>query len=795
MKRLIWLVVASFVLAACNAEIDPLDDPGLGDLGLTSIVYAADGSIIAEWHEVEDRVVVEFAAVPVHTLNAVVAIEDQRFWGHEGVDLRAIARALVTDLNAGEIVQGGSTITQQYIKNVVLTPEVTIERKLEEATLALRLEETLSKEEILERYLNTVYFGRGEYGLGSAAKGYFGKAVADLSLSESAMLAGMIQSPSDTNPRSNPEAAIARRDVVINKMLELLWITDAEATEAKADSVRLVDENPPDTSLYPYFVEVVKQQLLDDPALGLTATDRYNALFRGGLRIYTTLDPALQDAAHEAIAEIIPEGGPSAALVMVEPGTGYVRVIVGGEDFYALDDPVAKFNLATQGRRQPGSSFKPFVLAAALEDGMTLGTTFGGGSSVTVQTPSGPWVVENYGGSAFGDLTLLEATVFSVNVIYAQLINAVGPELVVEMAESAGITTKLEPFHSIALGAQEVSVIEMASAYSTFAAGGIHVEPSTVTRIETSTGINLYQPVPVVTEAMTEDTANQVTAALGEVVRRGTAQRAQVGPPVAGKTGTSQAHRDAWFVGYNSEMAAAVWVGFPEGQISMEQPTTEITVVGGSYPAQIWAAFASHALTGSSVIGLSIIDELGLQSVSVDTSTGFIAGPFCPREHVLTISVPAGDAPTTICPVHNPDGIVNIGATNVPDVIGLDLGAATSELAEHGFEVQFEWVDGGGLARGTVFNQLPSPGFPAQLNSVILLTLAGPAFDASLPSIIGFTLAEAKSRMDPIGVGINVIEEAEANPDDATRRTGVIWKQDPASGGEPTGVVTVWINP
>ncbi len=796
MKRLFVLVaVASFLLGACSPEIKPLADPGMGELSLTSIVYAADGTIIAEWHETEDRVLVDFADLPVHLMNAIVAIEDQRFWGHQGVDLRAIARALVADANAGAIVQGGSTITQQYIKNVVLTPEVTIDRKVEEATLALRLEETLTKEQILERYVNTVYFGSGYYGVGSASEGYFGKPVNDLTLGEAALLAGFIQSPSSTDPRLHPEAALDRRSVVLNKLIELNWITAEEGDAARAEPLKLATKRVADQSDYPYFVEEVKRQLLDDSALGLTATDRYNALFRGGLRIYTTLDPTMQATAESTMAEILADKGPSGALVSIEPSTGYVRAIVGGADFYDAQDPVAQFNLATQGRRQAGSSFKPFVLAAALEQGMTLSTEFAGGNSITIQTPSGPWLVENYAGSNWPDLTLLEATVFSVNVIYAQLVNAVGPEAVADMAENAGITSKLEPFHSIALGAQEVSVFDMASGYGTFAAGGIHVEPTLVTHIETHKGVNLYQPVPVITEAMSNNTASQVTAALSEVVKRGTGQRAQIGPPIAGKTGTSQAHRDAWFVGYTPDLVTAVWVGYPEGQVAMEPPTTPITVVGGSYPAEIWSAYSSQVLTGVGVTGLASPDALGLQRVTIDTSTGFLAGPFCPREFIQTISVPGGEAPTTVCPIHNPEGIVEVGATDVPSVIGMDLGAATSALQAQGFFVTIEWDDGGGLPQGTVFGQSPSPGFPAQLNSVIELTLAGPAFDAALPSVLGFTIDEAHARMDPIGVGIKAIIEAEANPDDAQRRPGVIWKQDPAKGGAVEGTVTVWINP
>ncbi|MDH3308632.1 MAG: PBP1A family penicillin-binding protein [Acidimicrobiia bacterium] len=796
MRRLSALVaVASLVLASCNANISPLADPGIGELGLTSLVFAADGTILAEWHAEENRVLVDFDELPVELLNAVVAIEDERFWVHPGVDLRAIARALVTNIDAGGVAQGASTITQQYIKNVVLTPEVTLDRKIEEASLALRLEETLTKEEILERYLNTVYFGDGAYGVGQASTHFFGKVVGDLSLGEAALLAGLIQSPSRTDPYDDPEAALARRRVVLTKMAELGWITEDEALAADQEELVLAPDLPPEQARYPYFTEEVKQRLLDDPALGLTPTDRYNALFKGGLRIYTTLDPDTQEAADAAVAAILPDDGLSAALVAIEPATGYVRAIVGGKDFYDPDSTFGRFNLATQGRRQPGSSFKPFVLAAGMEGGMNLSTTFAGGRSIVVQTPSGPWAVENYAGSAFPSLSLLEATVFSVNVVYAQLVNAVGPQAVVDVATAAGITTDLQPFHSIALGAQEVSVLDMASAYGTFAANGVHIDPIFVTSIETSAGVNLYQPVPIVTEAISRDVAQQVTAALSEVVRRGTGQRAQIGRPVAGKTGTSQAHRDAWFVGYTPELSAAVWVGFAEGQISMEPPTTPITVVGGSYPAEIWAAFASIALTGSGFGALPAPDEQGLVTVDIDTSTGFLAGPFCPRQHVQSLQLPAEVAPTVVCPVHNPDGVVGAGSVDVPDVIGKDLAGATSSLQERGFLVHISWSDGRGLTQGTIFNQSPSAGFPAQIGATVELTVAGPEYGTSVPLVLGFTLNEAQIELELIGVGVDIIVEAEADPADASRRSGLVWKQTPVGGSPAVGTVTLWVNP
>ena len=795
-KRWLSLFIAlALATAACTTNISPLEDPGLGDLSRTSIVYAADGSELAYWSIDEDRVAITLDEAPDDLINATVAIEDERFFSHPGVDLRALARALVTNVEAGSVEQGGSTITQQYIKNVVLTPEVTVDRKIEEAALALRLEETLTKEEILERYLNTVYLGAGAAGVGSAARTYFNKDVSELTLGESALLAGLIQQPNATNPRNHAEAALERRRVVLAKMTQLGWITQERADAADQEPLVLAEEEAPDVAKYPYFVEEVKQALLDDPALGATATDRYNAMFRGGLRIYTSLDPRVQQAAEAALLAILPEDGPSGAIAVVEPGTGYVLSLVGGRDFYDPDDPVAKFNLATQGRRQPGSSFKPFVLAAGLESGLTLDSVFQGGSSIIVQTNSGPWAVENYAGSNFPDLSLLEATVFSVNVVYAQLVNAVSPEAVVEVAHAAGIQSDLQPFHSIALGAQEVSVLEMASAYGTFAADGVHIDPILITSIETADGINLYQPVPVVTEALDRDVAQQVTAALTEVVRRGTAQRAQIGRPVAGKTGTSQSHRDAGFVGYTPQMAAAVWVGFAEGAIAMEPPTTEVTVVGGSYPAQIWAAFAAEALDGVAFGAMPAPDLDGNVTVEVDTSTGFLAGPFCPRSHIESFTLPAGHTPSVVCPVHNPDGVVDVGSVLVPNVIGENLIEATGQLQASGFSATVEWVDGGDLPQGTIFNQTPSGGFPAQFGAAILLTVAGPKYGVEVPTVVGYQLEQASILLDENGIGVEVIIEAEADADSALRRSGMVWKQDPAGGSPTTDSVTVWANP
>ncbi|MDH3730796.1 MAG: PBP1A family penicillin-binding protein [Acidimicrobiia bacterium] len=794
MKR--WLAALSTMAVVASAcSVEPLADPGIGERGLSSIVYASDGTVLATWHAEEDRTLVDWEDLPKSFVDSVVAIEDERFWSHPGVDVRALARALLANVEAGGVVQGGSTITQQYLKNVLLTPDVTVDRKLQEAALAVRLEEGLTKEEIFQRYANTVYFGNGAYGVGTAARLYFGVDVRELSLSQSALLAAMIQAPADTDPYSQPDIALERRRLVLQKMADLAWVTPEDAAAADLEPMALVPRRVVEEAQFPYFTEEVKRTLLSDPALGATATDRYNALFRGGLRIHTTIDPQVQLAAEASIDSVVGEEAPAAAMVAIDPRTGHVLAIVGGEGFYDAESPIAQFNLATQGRRQTGSAFKPFVLASALEQGFGLDSIFEGGREVLVNTDSGPWLVENYNGGTFPDLPLLEATVFSVNVVYARLVDAVGPAAVTSLAQGAGITADLQPFHSVALGAQEVTVMDMASAYGTFAADGVHVEPVLVTNIETHDGVNIWEATPNVTQALERDIAQQVTAALSEVVQRGTGQQARIGRPIAGKTGTSQEHRDAWFVGYTPEMVAAVWVGFPEGLVSMEFPATPYNITGGSWPAQIWSRFASSALGGVPYGQLASADADGTVTVEIDTSTGFVAGPLCPRQHVQRVQLPVDNAPTVICPIHNPGGLFDINAGVVPDVIGKSIAEAVPILESAGFRVTLNWDKPGPLAPGTIFGQDPSPGVAAQTNSAVRVTVAGPDPGAATPQLLGMTTAQASAELAERGIGIEVMIEAESDPDDAARRGGVVWKQDPAAFASPPPTVRVWVNP
>ncbi len=792
-RRAAGVLVIALVAAACAVE--PIEDPGIGAGSLTSTVYAADGTALTDWHVGEDRVLVTYDQLPRYLVDAVVAIEDQRFWVHPGVDVRAVARAVQANLDAGEVVQGGSTITQQYVKNVLLTPEVTLDRKMEEITLALGLEKTLTKQEILERYLNTSYFGNGAYGVGAAARRYFGVTPAALTLDQAALLAALIRDPNSLDPYRYPNAALARRETVLDKMVELGWLAAAEADAAAAVPLDLLPTGAADRSLFPYFTDEVRRRLLAEPALGETAEERFALLMGGGLKIYTTLDPAAQVAAEAAVKSVLPDDGPSAALAAVDPRTGYVVALVGGADYYDTTDPVAQFNLATLGQRQPGSAFKPFALAAALAAGIGLDTEFAGGRSVTVTTPGGPWHVENFNSLSYPDLTLLEATVFSVNVVYARLMEMVDPQAVADVATAAGVTTPLEALPSLALGAQEVTVLDMASGYATFAAGGLHIDPIFVTRIEDPAGRVIFEAVPTVERALDAEVAEQVTAALAEVVRRGTGQEAKIGRPVAGKTGTSEGQYDAWFVGYTAELAAAVWVGFPQGDKPLEAPHTPYTITGGTWPAQIWARFATGALSGIPYQDLPDADTADLVSVEIDLSTGYLAGPLCPRSHVATVHLHPDAVPTVTCPIHNPEGISLPSPGTVPDVTGRDLAEAVIWLEVAGYQATAQWVEAPGRVPGTVLVQFPAPESTMAAGSEVALTVVGPEPGTVVPAVVGLPAEEARDALDSYGLVARVSVAPQPDMAAALANRGLVWSQSPEAGAPLSGLVVLLVNP
>lgn len=785
------VLVIALVATACSVQ--PIEDPGVGAGALTTTVYAADGSVLAEWHADQDRVLVSYDDLPTHLVDAIVAIEDRRFWVHEGIDVRAVARAAVENLEAGAIVQGGSTITQQYVKNVMLGDDVTFDRKAEEIGLAIQIEQTLTKTEIFERYANTLFLGEGAYGVGAGARRYFGKTAGELTLAESALLAGIIAAPSLLNPYDHPEAALGRRRLVLETMTDLGWVDPAAAVAAAEEPLRLAERGTADRMRYPYFTDEVRRSLLDNPSLGGTPEERWDRVTAGGLRVYTTLVPAVQEAAETAIASVVAPDGPSAALVAVDPRDGHVLAIVGGRDFYDPADPIAQFNLATQGRRQAGSAFKPFTLAAALEAGVELDSTWPGGRAATVQTETGAWEVSNHENAFYPGLSLQEATVFSVNVPYAYVIAWIGAERVVATARAAGITSDLAATPVLALGGEEVTVFEMAAAFGTFATGGIRVDPVLVTRVEASDGTALFEHIPTFSRVFDAAVVEQVTATLTEAVRRGTGQQAKIGRPVAGKTGTTEGNSDAWFVGYTPELSAAVWVGFPEGTRSLTAPATPYTITGGTWPAQIWSRFAIAALSG-----VPYAPPAGgggeTVTVDIDTSTGFLAGPLCPRGSVATVQLETSSVPSIVCPIHNPDGVRTIVAGTVPDVGSLPVLDAVAQVEAAGYAVRLVFGVETAHVPGTVIGQFPAAGADLPAGEVVELVAAGPEPGTVAPDVVGRERTDALHRLDAVGLVVTVVlVTTPGPPPDPERLT--VWAQLPAAGEPVDGTITVWLTP
>lgn len=613
-------------------------DPNSIPAARTSIVYAADGTVLAEWHAEQDRRLVSLDDLPKSVGDAVVAIEDERFYEHNGVDVRAVARALAINGRAGAYRQGGSTITQQVVKLLFTDGKRTLGRKVREALMAYQLETKADKHQVLGTYLNLVYFGSGAYGVESAAEHYFGKHASELTIAESAMLAGVIRSPARYSPRANPGAALERRNAVIRKMRDLGYITAHQEAQSLAAPVDLV---PPKASseIAPYFVEYVKQELIKK--LGA------DAVFRGGLRVYTTLVPRLQKRAEAAVEQRLPwKKDPGAAVVSMDYRTGDIVALVGGRDFSA-----DQFNLAVQGKRQPGSAFKPFVLVTALQQGITPDRTFGAGP-YEVQVKDGIWRVDNYENDKTShSLTLRAATIWSVNAVYARLIMQVGADNVAATAKRMGITTHVDPNPAIALGglSRGVSPLEMADAYSTLASGGLRVTPRSVVRVTDDAGHAVLGYPTTRKRVLPAATAATASSLLHDVVQRGTGVEAAYGPWAAGKTGTTQSYRDAWFVGWSSGLTTAVWVGYPQGQVSMTR-VHGIKVTGGSFPARIWHDYMAAGSHGS-VADASDTGSGGRTTlVRICQETFLLANDRCPNVQELYLD--SRQVPTRVCTKH-----------------------------------------------------------------------------------------------------------------------------------------------
>ena len=723
------LAIAVLATAACGLADVEAGRPRVRPLAQTSKIYDARGRLITELHGVEDRVVIRYDQIPQVVKDAVVAIEDQRYWYHRGIDLKALLRAAYSNLASGEIVQGGSTITEQFVKNRIVGPERTLSRKIREAAVAWRLENDLSKEEILAKYLNTVYFGRGAYGIQRAALTYFSRPATELRLHEAALLAGLIAAPSRWDPFERPQAARARRNTVLGRMRDLGMITPGAYAEGVSQPLRLDPAAERDRYPAPWFVDYVKRGILGDRRFGETYEERYRLLFEGGLRIYTTLDLRMQEAAERAVRGILYRStDPYAALTAIDPRTGEIKAMVGGRNYFASprQEPFGKVNLATGGTtgRQPGSAFKPFALVAALEAGIPPTATYPAPSFIAIDDPrclneGEPWGVSNYSDARFGgSMTLEEATIGSVNVVYAQVVEDIGPERVAEVAHRMGITSRLEPVCSLTLGSNEVNTLEMASAYGTLATNGRHTPTTAIARIEDARGNVLYQWHPRLRQVIQRTAAWVATQILRKVVIQGTGRAANIGRPQAGKTGTNQLWRDAWFVGFVPQLSAAVWVGHPSGQVSMAGSRIG-PVVGGSWPAQIWHAFMAGVTKRMPVRDFPQPAETEFVTVPIDVSRGCVATEATPQEDVRYIQFVPGTEPTEAC-----DEAPVATFAVVPSVVGLGASEAYATLQSAGFAVSQSTRDETSFPAGTVVSQTPIGGAEAASGTVVTLVVA-----------------------------------------------------------------------
>lgn len=597
-------VAARSAIRAMELGIAPPEQAAvLPSLAQRSVLFAGDGSVVAVVHDEIDRKVVGLSSIPKHVQQAVTTAEDRRFWEHQGYDRDSIARAILANFRAGEIVQGGSTITQQIAKSAVGN-EQTLERKLNELAYAVALERVFTKEQLLERYLNQVYFGWGAYGIAAAAEEYFGVSdPAQLRVEQGALLAGIIRSPGRLDPRRHPQEALGRRNYVLQDMAKLGYLTQAQADFVVRTPLGVL---PPrvNAPVDPYLVEAAKQEFLGNPAFGPDRQARSALFFRGGLRIETSIDLRLQQIARDAVAQYLRNpSGPTAAIAAVDPRDGRILAIYGGSDF-----DQAQYNLATQGRRQPGSSFKPFVMATAVARGYPTSYRLAGNSPLILRGSGlAEWSrrgVSNYGGSDYGRIAMDTALIKSVNTAFAQLITIVGTDPVVETARAMGINIDeamggvRNP--AIALGGLQhgVTPLEMASAYSTFANGGSHVAASLINKVTGPDGIVIYERKPQPQQVLEPSVNATMVDVMQQVVTDGTGTRAQLHDwDAAGKTGTTTGNADAWFIGYVPVMSTAVWMGYPQGQIPMPGRT------GGSVPAAIWRAFMTRALEGTAAVG------------------------------------------------------------------------------------------------------------------------------------------------------------------------------------------------
>lgn len=625
-----------FLLATSIIDLPKWDENKLYSSAASSY-YDQDGNLFARIGE-ENREIVKIKDVPVSTQEAFIAIEDVRFYSHHGVDLRGIARALWHDFTGGGMEQGASTITQQLVKLSFLTPEKKVKRKIQEAILSSMVERRYSKQEILEMYLNKVYFGNGAYGIQSAARTYFDKNVDQLNLSQSAFLAGILKAP---NYYSLPKEATARRDVVLDTMEKYGFISQDQADQAKKEPLNIEKGLKKNLYPYPYFIDFVTKQLIKDFG--------EETVYKGGLKVYTTMEKQAQQAAEKALSNstnfpaswrdseniLQPEG----AAVFIDPQTGFIRALVGGrEHTHQL-----QLDRSTMASRQPGSSFKPIIdYAPAIElKGM-------GPASVIDDIPVsyGSYTPRDYNSSYHGLITMRTAITLSINIPAVKtLVDHVGISNAVNFAKRLGITVDPNNGASMALGGlhKGVTPLQMAAAYSAFANGGFYIEPTAILKVEDQEGKILKEYNSDPKQAMKPTTAFLITSMLKDVVDHGTGTNAHLNRPAAGKTGTTDEGKDLWFVGYTPSLAGAVWIGY-------DIPKSMPREFGGRYPALIWKQIMQEALKNIPATGFR--QPAGIVTATVDDKSGLLPGPNTPSGDMVTDFFVDGTVPTEVDNTH-----------------------------------------------------------------------------------------------------------------------------------------------
>jgi penicillin-binding protein 1A len=801
-------VALALVSSACAIHLPriPNAKPTIPQLPQTSVLYDDQGRFITTLHADENRTVIPIGQIPVVMRNAVIAVEDQRFYEHRGVDVKAIVRAALQNVKQGRIAQGASTITEQLIKNTITGNERTLTRKIKDAILAHQLEQRYTKNQILDMYLNTVYFGQGAYGIQAAAKTYFSVPPSDLTLAQAALLAGLVSSPSKYDPVFHPDDSLSRRNLVLERMLGLQMIDYPDYQAAAASPVQL-DLQRSGRYPAPHFVDYVKQWFLTNPAFGDTQEDRYNTLFEGGLRIYTTVDLRLQKEAEDAINGILSyRKDPYGAMTVIDPKTGAIRAMVGGRDYFGKSK-IAELNLATGGAtgRQAGSSFKPFALVTALEQGISPLTVYQAPPHLDLLLPPGYspriWPVSNYDGEGGGSMTLEQATIKSINTVYAQLILQEGAGNVVATARRMGITSSLRSYPSAVLGTNEVNTLEMASAFGTLDTLGQHVPPIAVWRITDSSGRVVYQADPQPTQAVSPGVAWTTVQILQKVVKEGTGTEANFGRPAAGKTGTAEHWTNAWFVGFVPQLVAAVWVGFPKGQVPMTYPRVRLAhVLGGTWPTEIWHAFMVKATRGMPVQTWTK-PSFGFVSVPVDVRRWCLPNAWTLPSDVQVITFYDGTQPTNRC--SQPSGPQRIA---LPSVVGVTQTRAQQVLQSFGFQVSVTQRQSAKAPPGSVLSQDPPPGSIELQGSTVTIVVATapPAPSPSpspspvvVPDVVGLTQAEAVSQLTADGFNVSVVTEWCKPKGSCKDKPGIVWQQSPPGGSyaPPGSTVVLWVNP